>query len=47
MNRILHKITENKKTTDQKAEGTRGDHWRDFWIQETKTGKKVAQLCDN
>jgi hypothetical protein len=32
-----------KKTTDQKAEGTRGDHYRDFWMCETRTGQPVAQ----
>jgi hypothetical protein len=30
---ILKPITEdNKKSTGQKAEGTRGDHSRDFWV---------------
>jgi len=23
------------------------DHWRDFWIRETETGKQAAQLHDD
>jgi hypothetical protein len=26
------------------AEGTRGDHWIDFWMCGTETGQQVAQL---
>jgi hypothetical protein len=25
------------KTTPQKAEQTKEDHWRDFWMRETET----------
>ena len=28
------------------AEGIMVDLWRDFWIRETKTGQKLAQLHD-
>jgi hypothetical protein len=34
------------KTTPQKAEETKEDHWRDFWMRETRTGHQVAQLLD-
>ena len=36
-----------KKTTDQKAEGTRRDQWRDLWMCETRTGQHVDQLHDS
>jgi len=29
-----------KKITDQKGKGTRGDHWRDFWMCETERVNK-------
>jgi len=32
------------KVTDQKAEGSRGDHWRDFWMCGAGTGQQVVQL---
>jgi hypothetical protein len=32
-----------KKITSQKAEGTKEDHWGDFWMYETGTGQQVAQ----
>jgi hypothetical protein len=31
----------------QKAEGTKEDHWRDFWMCKTVTGQQVAQLLDS
>jgi hypothetical protein len=36
----------DKKTTPQKAEGTKEDHWRDFWTRETRTGQEVSELLD-
>jgi hypothetical protein len=30
-----------------KAEGTKEDHWRDFWVCETEAGQQVAQLLDS
>jgi hypothetical protein len=34
------------KNTPRKAEGTKEDHGRDFWIRESGTGQKVSQLLD-
>jgi len=34
-----------KKTTDKRAaEGTRGDHYREVWMCETRMGQHVSQL---
>jgi hypothetical protein len=41
-----HSYHADKKTTSQKAEGTKQDHWRDFWVLETGTGQQVAQILD-
>jgi hypothetical protein len=35
------------KTTPQKAEGTKEDHRKDFWMCETGNGQQVAQLFDS
>jgi hypothetical protein len=35
-----------KTATPQKAEGTKEDHWRDFWTSEIGTGQQVAQYLD-
>jgi hypothetical protein len=35
------------ETTPQKAEGTKEDHWSDFWMCEIWTGQQVAQLLDS
>ena len=41
-------ITENnKKTTHRKAEETRENRGRDFWMCEIGTGPQVAQLHDD
>jgi hypothetical protein len=32
------------KTAHQKAEGTKEDRWREFWMCETGRGQEVAQL---
>jgi hypothetical protein len=42
----MYQITQNDKEPE-KAEGTKEDHWRDFWMRETGTGQKVAQLLDS
>ena len=34
-------------TTDLKAEGTRGDHWRDLRLCETGKGQQVAKIHDS
>jgi hypothetical protein len=35
------------KTTPQETEGTKEDHWRDFWMCETGMGEQVALLLDS
>jgi len=46
INRMPHNISQMiKKTTDEwAAEGTRGDHYRDVWMCETRMGQQMAQL---
>jgi len=43
-NASLQITQDNKKTTDQKAEGTKEDHWRDSCICKNETGQQIAQL---
>jgi hypothetical protein len=44
----LYQITQgNKKTKHQKAEETREDQWRDFWMCETRLGATPWQLHDD
>jgi len=43
-NRSLRVI---KKSTHQKAGGTREEIWRDFWLCETGTGQQMTQLHDS
>jgi hypothetical protein len=42
----LNRLPRLIKNTPQKTEGTKEDHWRDFWMLETGTGQQVAQLLD-
>jgi hypothetical protein len=35
------------KNYTPKGKGTKEDHWRDFWMQETGTGQGVVQLLDS
>jgi hypothetical protein len=35
------------KTTHQKAEGTKGNHWRDLWTSGTGKGRQEAQPHDS
>jgi hypothetical protein len=37
-------ITQTVKTTPQKANGTKEDHWRDFCMCEIGTGQQVVQV---
>jgi hypothetical protein len=41
LNRLPNVI---KKTSHQRAEETKEEHWRDFEMCETGTGHQVAQL---
>jgi hypothetical protein len=34
------------KNHTPKGRGTKEDHWRDFWLRETRMGQQVAQVLE-
>ena len=45
--RLINGFLRIIKTTHQKAEGTKEDHWRDLWMCKTETGQQEAQIHDS